>query len=271
MKKTFSFIFIILLGVICFPQTRVQPKKSVTDFFTTVENYTKGYNRTNEKELFKSKNYSKEEALSLAKQYSKAEAEDPVGLNSYERKKMKEFEEKFKKNGHWVWTNELMFADKVGIISKIISSYYGRTFTRIIAIPWYLKFHVLNIKQGKFKTSINGRTVVFRKTYLVAEVEDVIKGKNFFKQGDTVEINFLNQWMWYINKHFEKNTSYFAGLREWDCYKIALDMFPDKDNGIYPIENGNVVAPDNFFGIKNSLKWSEFKNKFEKKYILFEE
>jgi hypothetical protein len=271
MKILNILLLILFWGIEIFPQAKVQPKKSVMDFITTVENYSKGYNRSNEKELFKSKNYSKEEALSLAKQYYKAKAEDPVGFRIYWDQKYEKFTEYYEKNIHNKNFDRTQMgpAVKEGIVLKIISSYYGKAFTEIIGIPWYLRFHVLDFGHGKLKTS----TAVFGTTYLIAKVEDVIKGKDFFKEGDTIEINFLDNWLMNPNKQYEKNKSYFAGLREWDCYngncdKIALYVFPDKDDGIYPIENGDVVAPDNYFGIKGNMKWPEFKSEFVKKYIL---
>ena len=243
------------MGTGVFPQGKIQVKKSVIDFFATVENYSKGYNRTNK------------EAFYLAKQYYKAKVEDPIGFHIYEQDKRKEFEEKF--NRRTISKNELMLLEKVGVIYKIISSKYGRPFTDIISIPWYLKVHVLDIKRGTFKSSVG----ILGKTYLVAKIDEIIKGKNFFNKGDTIEINFLGNWLSDANIQFEKNMTYFAGLREWDCYngnctEIALYVFPDQDEGIYPIDKGRVTAPGNYFGIKDSLKWSDFKREFIKKYIL---
>ena len=269
MKITKIIILIILIRANCFPQT--QPKKSVMDFIKTVENYTKDYNRNNEKELFKSKNYSKEEALSLAKQYYKAKVEDPVGYRIYWDQRYREFEDYYKKNMYNKNFDHTQLgpAKKVGIVFKIISSYYGKAFTQIIGIPWYLKIHVIDIKRGKFKSSIG----VIGKNYLVAKIEEVIKGKNFFSEGDTVEINYLGDWLRDANKRYEKSKTYFVGLREWNCYngnctEIALYLFPDEDDGVYPIKNGRVIAPGNYFGIEDNLQWSEFKSEFVKKYIL---
>jgi hypothetical protein len=267
MKKITFLLVIALFSLNSFPQEKSTLKKSPIDFFTTVENYTKEFNRSNKDNLLKSKVYSDSEVLALAEEYYKAKADDPIGFHFYEKGKQKEFEENLSKKT--VSKDELMFPEKVGLVYKIISSKYGRNFTETIGIPWYLKVNVLDIKQGKFKSSIG----ILGKTYLVARIEEVIKGEKFFKQGDTIEINYLANWLSDANKKFENNKSYFLGLREWDCYdgnctEIALYVFPDKNDGIYPIENGYVIAPDNYFGIEDDLGWSKFKSEFIKKYIL---
>ena len=266
MKKLNILLFIVFLSIISFSQEKPIVKKSVTDFFTTVENYTEGFNKSNKNDLLKSKIYSDSEVLTLSKEYYKARAEDPTGFHVFEKEKSKEFENQLNKTKS---TNELSFPQRMGIIYRIISSKYGRAFTDIITIPWFLNVQVLDIKYGKFNSSVG----VLGKTYLVVKIEDVIKGKNFFKEGDTVKINYLSNWLNDTNKKYEKGKNYFVGLREWNCYdgnctEIALYVFPDKDNGIYPIENGHVIAPENYLGIKDNLPWSEFKNQFIKKYIL---
>jgi len=264
MKKLIFLLLILFIGLEIFSQEKSQPKKSVLDFFNTVEDYSKDYNRFNRNELLKSKNYTNQEAFYLAEQYYKAKAEDPIGFYNYQNNKRKEFEENKNVN-----KSDLMLPEKVGIIYRIISSKYGRAFTDIIVIPWYLKVYVIDIKHGEFKSSIG----TLGKTYLVAKVEEVIKGKDFFKEGEIIEVNFLGNWLSDAGKQFEKNKSYFMGLREWNCYngnctEIALYVFPDKDHGIYPIEDGHVIAPNNYFGIENNLPWSMFKSEFVKKYIL---
>jgi len=268
-KLNFLLLLIMFIGMKIFPQGNIQPKEKVMNFFTAVENYSKGFNRDNKEGLFKSKQYTNQEVYDLAQKYYQAKAEDPIGFHFYLENKMKEFEEKFKNKT--VKQSELMTPEKVGVIFKIISSKYGRSFTEIIGIPWFLKVQVLDIKQGKFNSSVG----ILGKTYLVAKVEEVIKGQNIFKEGDTIEINYLSTWLSDANKQFEKKKTYFTGLREWNCYngnctEIALYVFPDEDDGIYPIENEHVTAPGNYFGIKDNIQWPEFKSEFVKKYVLSE-
>lgn len=262
-------ILIIFIGIELFPQDKIPPKEQVMIFLSAVENYSKGFNRYNKEELFKSKQYTIEEVYALAQKYYQAKAEDPIGFHFYLNNKMNDFEEKVKNKT--VSQSELMTPEKVGIIFRIISSKFGRSFTEIIGIPWFLKVQVIDIKQGEFNSSIG----ILGKTYLVAKVEEVIKGQNIFKEGDTIEINYLSSWLSDANKRFEKNKTYFTGLKEWNCYngnctEIALYVFRDVDDGIYPIENGHVIAPGNYFGIKDNMQWPDFKSEFVKKYVLSE-
>lgn len=266
MKKVNVIFLMIFLVIKIFPQEKSEIKHGVKDFFDTIENYTKDYNRSNKEDLFKLRNYSKEDALFLAKEYYKAKAEDPVGFHKYLQRLNNNFNDYFKKNNN---TDELRPAQKIGIIYKIISSRFGSAFTDIIGIPWYLRIHVLDIKAGKFKSSIG----IIPKTFLVAEIEEILKGGNFFKERDTIEINFLGNWVANADKSFEKNKNYFVGLREWNCYTedcpdIALYIFPDNNHGIYTIDNGYLIASKNYFGFDDRLEWVKFRQEFNNRYII---
>lgn len=264
-KVSILFLVIFLISKV-YSQENSEIKNNVKEFFETVENYTKDYNRDNKKDLFELRNYSKEEAFFLAKEYYKAKAEDPIGFHKYLHNEDNKFIEYYKKNKSLI---ELRPSTRVGIIYKIISSQFGKEFTEIIGVPWYLRIRVLDIKEGKFKSSLG----IIPKVFLIAEIEEVLKGINFFKERDTIEINILNYWVTNASKSFEKSRSYFVGLHEWnchtgDCKDIALNIFPDSNYGIYLIDNDFVVAPKNYFGFADILQWGEFKEEFNNKYII---
>jgi len=262
MVKILTIVLIISLITTVFPQDYSSFNKSTVSFFDSVEQFTKDFNRENATNILESTNFSDSVVERLLKSYYNVKANDPVGFHKYELLKREEFEKNYNPQ-----SNELMLPEKIGIIYRIISSKYGKQCINLLLIPWYLKVKILDFN---FEPLHSPKGQSF-KNYVLAEVQEVVKGVKFYSVGQTIKIYYKTQWM--QGKQFKKNNSYFVALHESNCQKgdcanIGLGTFPDDNGGVYQIENNEINAPNNYFGFKDKITWSEFKNEFVKKYLI---
>jgi hypothetical protein len=264
--KIIILIFLSFIqSVSIYSQNTEKFKESTIDFFKSVTDFTKDFNRSNIDNLLGSRQYTDEEINRLLEEYYKVKAEDPEGFARYQHLERNEFEDRNKTSPH---TKELMVPEKIGIIYRIIVSKYGKHYTDLFLTPWFLKVKVIDIKGEKLNIP-QGPT---SRAFLLAEVQDVIKGEKKFANGEIIHIYFLSDWL--HNKKFEKNKSYFVPLKQWnckygDCEEVGLVMFPDNNWGVYPIENNEVIAPNNYFGFSDKMDWINFRKNFINQFILF--
>lgn len=238
--------------------------QSVKDFFELVNLYAEKYKNNYES----AKALTREEIKIWAKKYYKAKAEDPVGFNNYIHIETEKLRNKLSKNKDSA--HETRPGVKVGIIKRIIALHYGDQFAEAIDVPYFLKAKVLDITQGKFEGNIE--KIIMPKTILKIEVQEIIKGKGQFKENDTLEVNFLSDWMRGSSKTFTIGQIYFLPIRPWNCYEgicreLALNQFPDNNFGIYPIENNFIKIDNDYFLLGKKVEWNAFKKEFINRYL----
>jgi|GEM_PF-3025726 len=269
-------IAIALLMMLLFLQAFIYAQqdsvsKPVKDFWQLMNQFSTRYNG---KDNFV-KNYSANEIDTLTKKYYIATSEDPIGF-------------KLKIEGEYYGLDSLArnnkgltisHIPKIGLMKEIISSKYGKNFSEIISVPYYLKVTIISDSGSIFEGPINTRVKnnphnIFRTSQgnLLAKVEDVIKGKRFFKVGQNIIISYLTFWIAEGRKFFQKGKTYFIPLKPWGLLqgysKITIDILPDNNYAIYPVENGSISTPGNYFGFGETEDWNLFKQEFTKKYIL---
>lgn len=257
-------IIFLLVGTNIFPQLKIEYSAVVKDFFSSVQKYHSTYNI----DQTISDKISIQETEELYEKYYFAKAKDPIGFRNYVRELAKNRKEKF------IETGELEKSPgwKVHIIKKLIADKFGGEFAEMMDVPFFLHIKILDIKPGIYESEVD-KMIVAPKTIILAEIIDIIKGKDFFVKGDMIEINIINQWMAGAKSFFEINKEYFAPIEPWECFEdnclsIRLSFLPDENFGIYPIENEFIRTNGNYFGINEFTKWTEFKREFLDKFII---
>lgn len=227
------------------------------------------------------KKFSDSDIDTLTKIYYKAISDDPVGYNrSIDNER--DQEEKIVKENSGNFSIVTPRIKSMRTIRNLIINKYGKNFSEIISVPYYLKVKVISDSGSIYEGLINSKMGsnphnILRaiQANLFVTVEDVIKGSKYFKAGQNITISYLTNWISESKNFktaFEKGKSYFIPLRPWDSKhgysKLTLYILPDNNYSIYPIENGIILTPGNYFGIGESSNWEVFKNNFIKKYIL---
>jgi hypothetical protein len=204
----------------------------------------------------------------VVKNYYEAISKSPTDYKKYLEEENKKWRDNYIKSE----TKISKPAYKIYLIKKLISESYGEYFAELISVPYYLKVKILSIKNGNYVSySPEGLTVP--KTVLVTKVENIVKGEERFKSGDTIEINIINSWMKNAKKFFVTGHEYFMPLRPFNCRSgncegVALNMLPDQNSSIYPIENNNIEIEDDYFQLGKMLNWKKFKELFSEKFII---
>lgn len=273
--KIFQFLLLIIFYNILNNSYSQQGNisKTVNEYWETVDNYLLRYNSKNDF----TKNYSSSEIDTLTKKYYMAMGDDPIGYYIKLGVENAKWDSIASKNHRL--PVELKPATKLFLMKKIISKKYGDSFTEIISTPYYLRVKIIgdsgSIYVGLINSKIkNNPDNIFRTSQgnLIAVVEDIVKGDKFFKVGETITISFLTFWIADGGMFFEKGKTYFIPLRPWDSdnnySKLTISILPDKNYAIYPIENGVVSTPRNYFKINDKTNWEDFKQAFQKNYIL---
>lgn len=264
------FIMLIVVQLNSFAQ-QDSISEPVKDYWQIMNRYSLRYNG---KDDF-IKSYSGNEIDTLTKKYYKAICENPVGFKVRIENEYNKYDS-LARSKHGL---PYGFIPQVGLMKEVISSKYGKNFTEIISVPYYLRVKIVgdsgSIYEGPINSKIkNNPHNIFRTSQgnLFAVIEDVIKGNKFFKIGQKITISYLTFWIAKGGKFFEKGKTYFIPLKPWDSFhaysKLTIDILPDKDYAIYPIENDIISTPNNYFGIGKTTYWKVFKKAFQGKYIL---
>ncbi len=276
MKILFLIISYFCLSGLTFSQNKYPISKNVEEFFDTLNVISKDYDQESHR---LTKFYSHNEINNLAKKYYKAILEDPIGYDRYILNESTQFS-KNRKAG--LNSNEITPQLKRGIFFNLLEENLGKEFTKIISIPYFLRVKIENVTHSKYTSSVD--SMKFTQTNLNCEIEEIIKGEKRFQTKTKVVISYLNWWLKDcsnnsnsndLNDAFKVNSSYFIpikprfrGCTEDTCITFALQILPDNNCGIYPIINGTIYTPNNYFQISMETQWSNFKNSFIKKYVL---
>ena len=216
------------------------------------------------------KKFSDEEIDSLTHVFYHAISDDPVGYRISKDNERDSLDNILKENHY----NSNLIAPRVNSLSTIydlIKKKYGKNFCEILQCPYFLRVKLIRDSLSEFIPN-TPRSFRTPQENLICKVEDVIKGGKFFKIGQEIRISFLLFWMSDAKTAFKVGKSYFIPLRPWgykELYKkLTLYILSDNNFAIYPIDNGIISTPGNYFGIGETANWETFKNDFIKKYIL---
>ncbi len=155
-------------------------------------------------------------------------------------------------------------------IKEKLAEKYDWDYVWFLETPYVLKVKILSIYGSAYK-GFHGE-VNFAQVDMKAKILEVIKGKEFFQEGETVTISYLP--VWYSDcdcpVNFQEGAVYVLPLKPW-FYKNnkGAKELRIKNNGMkhfYKIENNTVLRPF----VKESdysEDWETFRKNFIGKYI----
>lgn len=170
--------------------------------------------------------------------------------------------------------NEKKPAIVVGNIKKRIDDKYGKNYSEIISVPYFVKVRILKIEDTVWESKVE-KNLKAKQTNLTCIVEEKLKGNAKMEVGKELEISFLKWWRNACEEKIVVGESYLIPVTYWwqaenSVFPLTFKNFDDGFNGIYPIKNEIVDVSEIFFGKKESFPWREFKNRFISKYVLIE-
>lgn len=263
MKRTNTILLITFFVINIFPQGKYEIKQSVKDFFDLASKKV-----IKEGRLTKyAAEPSEEEIKNITRSYYNAIAEDPVGFEAEMKKEFKEYNDLYFKGGKL----GIKPGVKIRIMKETMSKKYGKNFVKIIGVPYYLKIKINSIDQEKFHSYVDPR-LEGRQVNLRCTVEEVIKGKNKFSKGDSITISYLIDWSANYIQKIEIGKEYFAAIRIWGVHnpfspQYTFRYVSDSNVGVYPVENGFIKLPEDYFINKLEMDWNQFKEYFQDKFM----
>lgn len=262
-----SFIFLIISNNNVFAQ-----QDSVAQ---TTKDYWKLVYENDSNNNGLAKKLSDTEIHAIAKIFYDAYSNDPAGFQRYFLNEHNKWGDSLKK-GYPIKNRRP--GTLSGNAERIIAAKYGSKFVDIICAPYYLKVKIINDSSSWFTIMENSKT---RQMNLICSVEEIIKGEKSLHIGQEITVSFLINWM--VDdfesalppkgEHaFMPGQSYFIPIKIWgqdeNFSKLALNCYSDTYFPIYPIKDGIISTPGDFFGIGENTNWETFKKAFVQKYIL---
>jgi hypothetical protein len=130
-----------------------------------------------------------------------------------------------------------------------------------------VKHEIKHKMKGKDKISYTGRVDV------TIKIEETIKGENRFKVGEEIKFIYFPFWREDAASTFTEGGSYFLPLdilTNVEGSKMVVlrtldtsEKIPSKKPslGCFPVENGNLIDVNNYFGFGENIPWPEFRDK----------
>ncbi|MCU7497521.1 MAG: hypothetical protein ACM3UR_14685 [Bacteroidota bacterium] len=240
----------------------------VIDFYKTVEQYSQFFDI---KSGF-TKTFSKEELRDFARKYYLAKANDPIGYETYGYKLYQAWMDELKANG--MKPTRVEPGTVTVLLLKQIGKLYSPQFSRMIDVPFFVCGKII-AKEDTISTDTTLH-ITLRQTNLFIQVDEVIKGNKFFKVNDTLKIIYMDLWYSYVLNpaaYFTVGKRFFFPLwyrlfADDSTYLLAMYYLEEESPGGYPIENGRILIPEDYFGLGKDLSWPEFKEYVKTNFIL---
>ncbi len=232
--------------------------EAVMDFMKKVERYSKAKLQNGKLPV----SFKEEDTETLLRSYYHAIATDYVKYMQFTKNK----NILSKKN-----KEDVKFGYFIKLIKEQITAKYSERFLKIISYPNYIKGKIISKNEGPWIDPSNGAQ--YTEIIYSVLIEEVIKGRNL-KEGDRVEISVINLGgiaEFGIEKSYFINLLPITDTIKKGAPKYTTTIFDDGNKGNYPIIDGKVYTPNNFFGIGELTDWKSFKQKFEESYIISSE
>jgi hypothetical protein len=259
----FKFIlYTIVSSTLIFPQKKYTVSEDVNNFFNLLEASIQKENGQ-----IQYKGISNDaEIKRITELYYQAITGDPIGFKLTLKKKFNRYENLRKEN-----TNLLKPGVQLRLLEEVMSEKYGSNFINIISVPYYLKIKVDSISNVTYH-SYEDSELTAGQTVFICKIEDVIKGKNSFRTGDKISINYLSHWRGYYGSIMKVGKEYFVAVRIWrldasNNPEYTFRYWNNQNVGAYPIDDNSIQFPNDFFGVSGKQNWEEFKDNFQSQYM----
>lgn len=234
----------------------------VLEFMNILEDYKLNLNYIPHLDEF---NITDEELNNIIKKMYVAIEDDPEGYTKYLAKYYQEYGRAFKEGQ--IDNNKPSINNILGLIHHKIADKYSKKYHAIITTPYFLRVKITDKSPGVYT---DRQENPHDQTILKGQIEEIIKGKKRFNEGDIISFMYLNKPTKCL-RNYEVGKSYFipfwVSTLEVSNYEgLSLQWFDCK--GSYLIKDGTITIPDNYFEIAEEIRWEEFKVKFIEKYII---
>ncbi|GAB6283329.1 MAG: hypothetical protein STSR0008_20910 [Ignavibacterium sp.] len=159
---------------------------------------------------------------------------------------------------------------RIGKIKEAIAEKYDWEYVRFLETPYVMRVKIRSIKNTVYE-SYKKDGIKLSQVEMEAEIIEILKGEQSFKNGDKIIVSYLPIWYSDCNcpVNFEVNSEYVLPLKHWYFKENKeFNHLLIKNNGMQhflKIENERLVKPfisDSDF----ESSWSEFKYNFNKHY-----
>ena len=260
MKFLFFLSFLLYTNLYSQEQKEYSPK--VVEYMNILEEFRKELNYLPLPDEFY---LTDEELENLLKKMYTAIEHDPEGYNNYLVRKYHECASDIKEKK--IDEKKPSIGNIDGLIQKKIAEKYSQKFLTLITTPFFLR---VKITDKSFSTYIDRNGNSHDQTVLKGKLEEILKGKKRFNEGDYISFMYLNKPTMCL-RNYEIGNSYFipfvmSTLEVSNYQGLSLQWYNCK--GSYLIENEIIMIPDNYFEIAEEISWDEFKEKFIASYLV---
>lgn len=158
-----------------------------------------------------------------------------------------------------------------GMFHKVIAERYSENFWNFLSIPYLIKATIVSISDTVYNIKINDtQTMPFYVTELEFIADEIVKGNNYFKAGNTYRCYYGPGWK-SAKVSFVSGESYLLPIEPRDnepegtTFVYALICYLDDNTGYFKIENNVLHDKYNFFAFGEEIPWTDFVDKFNKK------
>ncbi|MDP3831876.1 MAG: hypothetical protein Q8Q47_11430 [Ignavibacteriaceae bacterium] len=244
-----------------------QYSKAIIDFFNDAERFISFYDDS----LGWKKDFTFKEIEDLAIKYYNVIYRYSIDYYFYFKKLHKQWEEEVINNDYKIINKKP--AVKLRIIREKLSEYYPSAFTDLLQVPYLFRIKVIRFDESTYYLKNLNSNI--RQTDMVVKIEDIIKGKEYFKINDTLKVSFFGIWFHGATEeqYFKVDSTYFLPVNFFrienkNTFQYRIHMLPDFNFAIYPIINEIVHTPKDFFGTGEQIKWEEFNIFMKNIYVI---
>ena len=262
MKKI--LLLLLTLITVIFPQEQ-KISNHVKNFFKIADENSSSY----VKKVGLTKKFTDTEIDTITKKYYDAISDDPKGFLLYLFQEDKKWQQEIKNNNYEI--KSLKPAFKLALIIKQISKKYGEKFTKIISVPYYLIVNIKSINHTEYNSPSHPELKTSQ-VDLIVTIEEVIKGDKYFFKGQDITVSYLAYWRQNATKTFKIGNSYLVPIKVWgsndNFSKLALQILPDNNYALYPVEDDIVKVPGDYLQLGNNINLQTIRKSFRKKYVI---
>lgn len=205
---------------------------------------------------------TKEELNLLAKKLYYANEKDPYGFQIHWDYMFREYNKTYKYGQPYTPP-----AHGLANLEAEIDSVYGLYYSAKCRIPFYLKVTIIN-RYSSVTYSYGNETE--RRPAITVRIDEVIKGKKYLKEGDTISMVYAMDWF-HSSEEFRKikaGREYFVPLCVYSETKYPfLTGYDGEAAAVFPIKNNIIEDRTNYYGFGKELSWSEFRREFVETYM----
>ena len=242
-------------------------ENEITIFFKAVDDFDSFFNDS----LGWRKEFTENEIMEVSKKWYNAIYKKPVKYDLYFH------------NLHDVWEEKVKIEREkylhkrpglqLGRLSRKITEYTNVAFSELLRVPYLFRIRVKKFETSNYYSEdLKGN---LRQTDMIVEIEDIIKGREYFSIGDSLKVSFFGHWFHGATEeqYFKVDSTYFLPVNLFRIeneytFQYKIQMLSDYNFAVYPIIDEVVKTPKDYFGIGETSNWKDFKSFIKENYAI---